>query len=83
MNKHKESELIQEDTTMKAINLTLSDLEKVIGGELDSTITDHLDEVIRLAKIADISMEQCIRDFYNYNKDFTPEHEDYIRKHWN
>ena len=67
---------------MKAINLTLSDLEKVTGGELDSTITDHLDEVIRLAKKADKSMEQCIRDFYNYNKDFTKEHEDYIREHW-
>lgn len=68
---------------MKTKNLTLSDLEKVTGGTLDSDITDHLDNVIRLAKKADKTMEQCIRDFYQYNKDFTKEQEEYIREHWN
>ena len=67
---------------MDAKKLTLSDMEKVAGGQLDSTITEHLDEVIRRAKKADKTMEQCIRDFYQYNKDFTKEHEDYIRAHW-
>ena len=64
---------------MEVKNLTLSDLEKATGGELDSTITEHLNEVIFRAKRADKSLEQCIRDFYLYNKDFTWEHEDYIR----
>ena len=67
---------------METRKLTLSDLEKVTGGTLDSTITDHLNEVIHLAKKADKTMEQCIQDFYRYNKDFTPEHEAYIRAHW-
>ena len=66
---------------MKEIKLTLADLEKVTGGNLDSDIT--LDEVIHLAKKADKTMEQCIQDFYRYNKDFTPEHEAYIRENWN
>ena len=35
-----------------------------------------------LAKKADKTMEQCIQDFYRYNKDFTPEHEKYIRENW-
>ena len=68
---------------METRKLTLSDLEKVTGGTLDSTITDHLNEVIHLAKKADKTMEQCIQDFYRYNKDFTKEHEDYIKAHWN
>ena len=63
--------------------LTLADLEKVTGGNLDSEITAHLDEVIHLAKKADKTMKQCIQDFYRYNKDFTPEHEAYIRENWN
>jgi hypothetical protein len=68
---------------MEAKKLTLTDLEKVTGGNLDSEITAHLDEVIHLAKKADKTMEQCIQDFYRYNKDFTPEHEAYIRENWN
>ena len=68
---------------MKEIKLTLADLEKAVGGKLDSDITDHLNEVIHLAKKADKTMEQCIQDFYRYNKDFTPEHEKYIRENWN
>ena len=68
---------------MEAKNLTLSDLERVTGGELDSITTDYLNEVIYRAKRADKSLEQCIQDFYRYNKDFTKEHEDYIRAHWN
>ena len=67
---------------METRKLTLSDLEKVTGGTLDSTITDHLNEVIHLAKKADKTMEQCIQDFYRYNRDFTPEHEAYIRSRW-
>ena len=67
---------------METKKLNLSDLEKATGGILDSTITEHLDEVIHRAKQADKTMEQCIRDFYRYNKDFTPEHEAYIRAHW-
>ena len=68
---------------MKEKELTLADLEKAVGGKLDSDITDHLNEVIHLAKKADKTMEQCIQDFYRYNKDFTPEHEAYIRENWN
>jgi hypothetical protein len=67
---------------MKERKLTLADLEKAVGGKLDSDITDHLNEVIHLAKKADKTMEQCIQDFYCYNKDFTPEHEAYIRSRW-
>jgi hypothetical protein len=68
---------------MEAINLTLSDLERVTGGELDSITTDYLNEVIYRAKRADKSLEQCIQDFYRYNKDFNKEQEAYIRAHWN
>ena len=68
---------------MEAKKLTLTDLEKVTGGNLDSEITAHLDEVIHLAKKADKTMEQCIQDFYRYNKDFNKEQEAYIRAHWN
>ena len=67
---------------METKKLNLSDLEKATGGILDSTITEHRDEVIHRAKQADKTMEQCIQDFYRYNKDFTPEHEAYIRAHW-
>ena len=67
---------------METKKLNLSDLEKATGGILDSTITEHLDEVIHRAKQADKTMEQCIQDFYRYNKDFTPEHEAYIRSRW-
>jgi|P827metagenome_2_1110787.scaffolds.fasta_scaffold06395_4 hypothetical protein len=68
---------------MEAKNLTLSDLERVTGGELDSITTDYLNEVIYRAKRADKSLEQCIQDFYRYNKDFNKEQEAYIRAHWN
>ena len=68
---------------MEAKNLTLSDLERVTGGELDSITTDYLNEVIYRAKRADKSLEQCIQDFYRYNKDFNNEQEAYIRAHWN
>ncbi len=68
---------------MKERKLTLADLEKATGGTLDTTITDHLDEVIHRAKLADKTMEQCIQDFYRYNKDFNKEQEAYIRAHWN
>ena len=67
---------------MEMKSLTLSDLEKVTGGELDSIVTEYLDEVIFRAKRADKSLEQCIQDFYRYNKDFNKEQEDYIRAHW-
>ena len=68
---------------MDVKKLTLSELEKVTGGKLDSEVTDYLDEVIRRAKIAGKSLEQCIRDFYLYNKYFNKEQEEYIRAHWN
>jgi hypothetical protein len=68
---------------MEAKNLTLSDLERVTGGELDSITTDYLNEVIYRAKRADKSLEQCIQDFYRYNKYFNREQEAYIRAHWN
>ena len=42
---------------MKERKLTLADLEKATGGTLDTTITDHLDEVIHRAKLADKTME--------------------------
>ena len=67
---------------MKAKTLTLTDLEKVTGGKLDPEVRDYLNEVIWRAKRADNSLEQCIRDFYNYNKDFNKEQEDYIRDNW-
>lgn len=68
---------------MEAKKLTLSDLERVTGGELDSITTDYLNEVIYRAKRADKSLEQCIQDFYRYNKYFNKEQEAYIRAHWN
>ena len=68
---------------MEVKNLTLSDLERVTGGELDYITTDYLNEVIYRAKRADKSLEQCIQDFYRYNKDFNKEQEAYIRAHWN
>ena len=68
---------------MKAKTLTLTYLEKVTGGKLDQEVMDYLNEVIWRAKRADKSLEQCIRDFYNYNKDFNKEQEDYIRDNWN
>ena len=68
---------------MEVKNLTLSDLERATGGELDSITTDYLNEVIYRAKRADKSLEQCIQDFYRYNKDFNTEQEAYIRAHWN
>ena len=68
---------------METKNLNLSDLEKATGGELDSITTDYLNEVIYRAKRADKSLEQCIQDFYRYNKDFNMEQEAYIRAHWN
>ena len=68
---------------MEMKELTLSDLEKATGGELDSITTDYLNEVIYRAKRADKSLEQCIQDFYRYNKDFNMEQEAYIRAHWN
>ena len=68
---------------MEVKNLTLSYLERATGGELDSITTDYLNEVIYRAKIADKSLEQCIQDFYRYNKDFNKEQEAYIRAHWN
>ena len=68
---------------METKNLTLSDLKKATGGELDSITTDYLNEVIYRAKRADKSLEQCIQDFYRYNKDFNKKQEAYIRAHWN
>ena len=68
---------------MEVKELTLSDIEKATGGELDSITTDYLNEVIYRAKRADKSLEQCIQDFYRYNKDFNMEQEAYIRAHWN
>ena len=68
---------------MEVKELTLSDIEKATGGKLDSEVTDYLNEVIYRAKRADKSLEQCIQDFYRYNKDFNMEQEAYIRAHWN
>ena len=68
---------------METKNLTLSDLKKAAGGTLDSITTEYLNEVIYRAKRADKTLEQCIQDFYRYNKDFNKEQEDYIRDHWN
>ena len=67
---------------MNTKKLNLSDLEKATGGELDFIVTDYLNEVIFRAKRADKTLEQCIRDFYLYNKYFNKEQEDYIRAHW-
>ena len=67
---------------MEMKKLTLSDMEKVTGGVLDTITTDYLNEVIFRAKRADKTLEQCIQDFYRYNKDFNKEQEDYIRANW-
>ena len=68
---------------MNGKELNLNELVKATGGELDSITTDYLNEVIYRAKRADKSLEQCIQDFYRYNKDFNKEQEAYIRAHWN
>ena len=68
---------------MNGKELNLNELVKATGGELDSITTDYLNEVIYRAKRADKSLEQCIQDFYRYNKDFNMEQEAYIRAHWN
>ena len=81
--KRKKTRTAKEDTTMEVKELTLSDIEKATGGKLDSEVTDYLNEVIYRAKRADKSLEQCIQDFYRYNKDFNKEQEAYIRAHWN
>ena len=67
---------------MEAKELTLSDIEKVTGGKLDSEVTDYLDEAIFRAKKAGKSLEQFIQDFYRYNKCFNKEQEAYVRAHW-
>jgi hypothetical protein len=81
--KRKKTRTAKEDTTMEVKELTLSDIEKATGGKLDSEVTDYLNEVIYRAKRADKSLEQCIQDFYRYNKYFNKEQEEYIRAHWN
>ena len=81
--KRKKTRTAKEDTTMEVKELTLSDLEKATGGELDSEVTDYLDEAILRAKKAGKTLEQFIRDFYLYNKYFNKEQEEYIRAHWN
>ena len=68
---------------MNGKELNLNELVKATGGELDSITTDYLNEVIYRAKRADKSLEQCIQDFYRYNKYFNKEQEEYIRAHWN
>ena len=68
---------------MNGKELNLNELVKATGGELDSITTEYLNEVIYRAKRADKSLEQCIQDFYRYNKDFNKEQEAYIRAHWN
>ena len=52
-----------------ARELNLEDLGKITGGELDSIINKTVD--------------QCIQDFYRYNKYFNKEQEEYIRARWN
>ena len=68
---------------MEVKKLTLSDMEKVTGGKLESFVTDYLDEVIRRAKKADVSLERCIRDLYQRNEEFDKERENYVRARWN
>ena len=63
--------------------LNLEDLGKITGGELDSVITDYLDEAIQRAKVINKTVDQCIQDFYRYNKYFNKEQEEYIRARWN
>ena len=66
-----------------ARELNLEDLGKIAGGELDSVITDYLDEAIQRAKVINKTVDQCIQDFYRYNKYFNKEQEEYIRTRWN
>lgn len=66
-----------------ARELNLEDLGKTTGGELDSVITDYLDEAIQRAKVINKTVDQCIQDFYRYNKYFNKEQEEYIRARWN
>ena len=66
-----------------ARELNLEDLGKITGGELDSVITDYLDEAIQRAKVINKTVDQCIQDFYRYNKYFNKEQEEYIRARWN
>lgn len=66
-----------------ARELNLEDLGKIAGGELDSVITDYLDEAIQRAKVINKTVDQCIQDFYRYNKYFNKEQEEYIRARWN
>lgn len=51
-------------------------------GSHPSDVTDYLDEVIIVAKRNGKTLEECIRNFYAYNKYFNKEQEDYIRAHW-
>ena len=57
-------------------------LNEVTGGKLDPDIMDYLDNVIVRAKKADKTVDQCVADFYRYNKDFNQEQEDYLRSRW-
>ena len=57
-------------------------LVKVIGGTLPPDVMEHLEYVIKMAKRADKTVDQCVSDFYKYNGDFTKEHEDYLRSRW-
>ena len=66
-----------------ARELNLEEMGKITGGELDSVITDYLDEAIQRAKVIDKTVDQCIQDFYRYNKYFNKEQEEYIRARWN
>ena len=66
-----------------ARELNLEDLGKITGGELDSVITDYLDEARQRAKVINKTVDQCIQDFYRYNKYFNKEQEEYIRARWN
>ena len=66
-----------------ARELNLEDLGKITGGELDSVITDYLDEAIQRAKVINKTVDKCIQDFYRYNKYFNKEQEEYIRARWN
>lgn len=66
-----------------ARELNLEDLGKITGGELDSVITDYLDEAIQRAKVINKTVDECIQDFYRYNKYFNKEQEEYIRARWN
>ena len=66
-----------------ARELNLEDLGKITGGELDSVITDYLDEAIQRVKVINKTVDECIQDFYRYNKYFNKEQEEYIRARWN